>query len=174
MHFRVHCGGTHAFMAWAARHRELMYETVKSCSASLSVLCQHVSMARAPAHAQELMAKVVETLTVHPPLVPSRPAVQLLVGVGRLQHWLSRHDLLPQPGRPSALDATAAFQPHIQRWIRNSKEGLAQRCRRLEHGACASDIQGTDADGQQQGVTHRCRSFLSLVALVLPLSMSQT
>jgi hypothetical protein len=52
-----------------------------------------------------LVKDVMDTLAQYPPPQPTRPAVNLLVAVGKQQEYLARNNLLPPPGNPGALDA---------------------------------------------------------------------
>lgn len=55
--------------------------------------------------AQMLVKDTMDTLAEHPPPQPTRPAVNLLVAVGKQQEYLAINNLLPPPDHPGALDA---------------------------------------------------------------------
>ncbi|CAD7699455.1 unnamed protein product [Ostreobium quekettii] len=73
---------------------------------------------------QELEAKLKDMLATTPPEYPSEAAIDMLVGVGRLQEYLERHKLALPKGQKGHLDAFGLFSGFVTKWIDASQANL--------------------------------------------------
>ncbi|KAL6752980.1 hypothetical protein V8C86DRAFT_2737862 [Haematococcus lacustris] len=88
--------------------------------------------ATAEFYCQQFLSILRITLRWYPPLLPTEPAVDLLVSVARMQTYLEVSSLNHDGQQRAHLDALELFRPHVNTWIAATQHRLIEQCAALQ------------------------------------------